>query len=158
MKLLKIFLILVIFMSLLLVLSISALPHKQEEQDEQQDLSYELTEQSNDDEINEVSSEHQFGRVLYQKKFRKPRRVRCNKYPTICHAKGSPGPHCCKKKCVNVLTDRVNCGACGKKCKYNQICCNGNCVNPSFSRGHCGGCNNRCKNGGFCAFGLCNYA
>lgn len=85
-------------------------------------------------------------------------RLTCNKFPRICQAKGGPGPYCCKKKCVNVFTDRANCGRCGKKCKYNEICCKGKCVNPSFHRRHCGGCNNRCKDGGFCAFGLCNYA
>ncbi|KAJ6706778.1 hypothetical protein OIU85_027160 [Salix viminalis] len=31
----------------------------------------------------------------------------CNKYPRVCRAKGSPGPDCCKKKCVSVLTDRA---------------------------------------------------
>ncbi|KAJ6892480.1 hypothetical protein NC651_025623 [Populus alba x Populus x berolinensis] len=80
-------------------------------------------------------------------------------FPRICQAKGSPGPHCCKKKCVNVLADRLNCGLCGKKCKYNEICCNGKCVNPSFNRRHCGACNNSCGgNGNLCVLGLCNYA
>ncbi|XP_050220170.1 stigma-specific STIG1-like protein 4 [Mercurialis annua] len=182
MKLLNIFLVLVLVTPL--VLSVSALPQEQEQEvqensndqevqeninnqelevleninDKQQegDEYHELlTEQSSDD---EVSSEHKSGRVLYQRRFWRPRRVQCNKYPWICHAWGSPGPHCCNKKCVNVLADRMNCGACGNKCKYNQTCCNGKCVNPYFSRGHCGGCNNRCKVGGFCAFGLCNYA
>ncbi|KAF2303699.1 hypothetical protein GH714_021344 [Hevea brasiliensis] len=41
----------------------------------------------------------------------------CDKYPRVCRAKGSPGPDCCKKKCVNVRTDKLNCGKCGKKCK-----------------------------------------
>ncbi|WCJ32964.1 hypothetical protein M5689_014354 [Euphorbia peplus] len=85
-------------------------------------------------------------------------RMKCNKLPTLCHARGSPGPNCCKNKCVNVLNDRNNCGQCGKKCKYSEICCHGNCVNPSFNKKHCGGCNNKCKHGHFCAFGLCNYA
>ncbi|KAK6230221.1 hypothetical protein QUC31_001739 [Theobroma cacao] len=96
------------------------------------------------------------GRSLLQKK--RTRRLTCNKFPRICHARGSPGPQCCKKKCVNILMDRLNCGKCGKKCKYNEICCKGKCVNPSFNRKHCGGCNNRCSNGELCVFGLCNYA
>ncbi|GMJ10349.1 hypothetical protein like AT1G11925 [Hibiscus trionum] len=95
-------------------------------------------------------------RSLLQKK--RSRKVTCKKFPGICHAKGSPGPTCCKKKCVNVLNDRQNCGKCGKKCKYNEVCCKGRCVNPSFNAKHCGGCNNRCGNGEFCVFGLCNYA
>ncbi|CAL1354162.1 unnamed protein product [Linum trigynum] len=93
------------------------------------------------------------------------RRKTCDKFPAICSARGSPGPHCCKKKCVDVMRDPVNCGKCGRKCKYSEICCRGRCVNPSFDRSHCGGCGNKCSaagggNGkrGFCAFGLCNYA
>ena len=86
------------------------------------------------------------------------RRLTCKRAPRVCRAKGSPGPNCCKKKCVNLFRDRRNCGKCGKKCKYNQICCNGKCVNPSFNKRHCGGCNNRCSSGGLCAFGLCSYA
>ncbi|XVE50699.1 hypothetical protein DITRI_Ditri01bG0184300 [Diplodiscus trichospermus] len=96
------------------------------------------------------------GRSLLQKK--RNFRITCNKFPKICHARGSPGPQCCKKKYVNILRDRLNCGKCGKKCKYNETCCKGKCVNPSFNRKHCGGCNNRCNNGGLCVFGLCNYA
>ncbi|KAJ9153810.1 hypothetical protein P3X46_027212 [Hevea brasiliensis] len=155
MKYFRVFLILVVVMTL--VLSIAALPLKEEIEHQEDDdiIDMELNEQS--DETTKFSSEHGFGRILTQKK-RKARQMTCNKFPRICHAKGSPGPYCCKKKCVNVLTDRFNCGACGKKCKYNQICCNGKCVNPSFNRRHCGVCNNRCKNRGFCAFGLCNYA
>ncbi|EEF32914.1 stigma-specific STIG1-like protein 1 [Ricinus communis] len=153
MKLLRILLVLVLVMAL--IFTVAALPTEQDQ--EQEDTDYDLSEQSYD-EANEFSSEHRFGRILAQKKLRKARRVRCNKFPRICHAKGSPGPYCCKKKCVNVLTDRLNCGACGKKCKYNQMCCNGKCINPFFNRRHCGGCNNRCNSGEFCAFGLCNYA
>ncbi|KAK9089730.1 hypothetical protein Scep_028812 [Stephania cephalantha] len=114
---------------------------------------------ADDDDSSEYSSSlHDHSRFLAQKKPKRPRRLTCNKFPRICGAKGSPGPHCCKKRCVNVLIDRNNCGMCGKKCKYNQICCGGKCVNPSFNKKHCGGCNNRCESGGFCAFGLCNYA
>ncbi|KAA8520126.1 hypothetical protein F0562_014382 [Nyssa sinensis] len=56
----------------------------------------------------------------------KPRAtMTCDKYPRVCSAKGSPGPDCCKKNCVNVMTDKLNCGMCGKKCKYSEICCKG---------------------------------
>ncbi|OWM83386.1 hypothetical protein CDL15_Pgr012867 [Punica granatum] len=67
-------------------------------------------------------------------------KMTCNKYPRICRKKGSPGPDCCKKKCVNVKTDRLNCGKCGRKCKYNKICCKGKCVNPMTDRKNCGAC------------------
>ncbi|OMO67007.1 Stigma-specific protein Stig1 [Corchorus capsularis] len=84
--------------------------------------------------------------------------VQCDKFPRICRLKNSPGPDCCKKKCVNVKTDRFNCGMCGHKCKYAEICCKGQCVNASFDKRNCGGCNNKCKKGEFCAYGMCNYA
>ncbi|PON91273.1 Stigma-specific protein [Trema orientale] len=82
----------------------------------------------------------------------------CDKFPRVCGLKGSKGPDCCKKKCVNVKTDRLNCGMCGYKCKYTEICCKGKCVNSSFDRRHCGRCNNKCKKGQFCAYGMCDYA
>ncbi|PIN12757.1 hypothetical protein CDL12_14623 [Handroanthus impetiginosus] len=86
------------------------------------------------------------------------RSMKCNNYPRICHAKGSPGPDCCKKRCVNVLKDRFNCGKCGHKCKFSEICCKGKCVNPWIDKKHCGGCNNKCKKGSKCMFGMCSYA
>ncbi|XAR65678.1 hypothetical protein NMG60_11009864 [Bertholletia excelsa] len=85
-------------------------------------------------------------------------KMTCDKYPRICAAKGSPGPDCCRKKCVDVMEDRMNCGRCGKKCKYWEICCEGECVNPSINKKHCGSCNNKCKRGSSCAYGICNYA
>ncbi|PON52129.1 Stigma-specific protein [Parasponia andersonii] len=65
----------------------------------------------------------------------------CEKFPRVCRLKRSIGLDCCKKKCVNVKTDRLNCGMCGYKCgykcKYTEICCKGKCVNSSFDRRHC---------------------
>ena len=82
----------------------------------------------------------------------------CDKFPRVCRLKGSAGPDCCKKKCVNVKKDRLNCGMCGYKCKYSEICCKGNCVNASFDKRNCGGCNNKCKKGEYCVYGMCSYA
>lgn len=83
----------------------------------------------------------------------------CDKFPRVCGTiKNSPGPDCCKKKCVNVKKDRLNCGMCGYKCKYTEICCRGKCVNASFDKRHCGGCNKKCKDGEFCVYGMCSYA
>ncbi|KAI3466548.1 hypothetical protein Pfo_023211 [Paulownia fortunei] len=84
--------------------------------------------------------------------------ITCDKYPRICVAKGSLGPDCCNKQCVNVMIDRVNCGMCVKKCKYQEICCEGLCVNPSFDGKNCGKCNNRCNSGSSCLYGMCSYA
>ncbi|KAE8700454.1 F-box/RNI/FBD-like domains-containing protein [Hibiscus syriacus] len=82
----------------------------------------------------------------------------CNEYPRVCGVVGSPGPDCCKRRCVNVEKDRLNCGKCGRKCKHTEICCNGNCVNPMSDKWHCGGCNNGCDKGSKCLFGMCSYA
>nr|XP_009764581.1 PREDICTED: uncharacterized protein LOC104216261 [Nicotiana sylvestris] len=85
-------------------------------------------------------------------------RITCNINPIICWAKGSLGPFCCNKKCVNVLNDKENCGFCGKNCKYNETCCKGQCVNTLFHKRHCGSCNNKCKSDSSCAYGMCSYA
>ncbi|KAK4360432.1 hypothetical protein RND71_019384 [Anisodus tanguticus] len=82
----------------------------------------------------------------------------CDKYPRVCATKGSRGPDCCKKQCVNVLNDRSNCGKCGNKCKYSEICCKGRCVNTYDDKRNCGKCNNACKKGSSCSYGMCNYA
>ncbi|KAB2597011.1 hypothetical protein D8674_039770 [Pyrus ussuriensis x Pyrus communis] len=77
---------------------------------------------------------------------------------SVCRATGSAGRDCCKKKCVDTNTDRVNCGMCGKKCKYGETCCKGKCVNPRSDKKNCGSCNNKCKKGSSCVYGLCSYA
>ncbi|XP_031394937.1 LOW QUALITY PROTEIN: stigma-specific STIG1-like protein 1 [Punica granatum] len=83
----------------------------------------------------------------------------CDKYPEICRVKGSPGRNCCSKKCVDLKTDRLNCGKCGYKCKYSEICCKGKCVNPMSDKKHCGVCNNKCRHKkGKCVYGMCSYA
>ncbi|XP_057755345.1 stigma-specific STIG1-like protein 1 [Arachis stenosperma] len=82
----------------------------------------------------------------------------CNKYPRVCRVAGSQGPDCCHKKCVNVSTDRNNCGRCGKKCKYSQLCCKGKCVNHMVDKHHCGICGNKCSKGDSCIYGICSYA
>ncbi|XP_059655137.1 stigma-specific STIG1-like protein 1 [Cornus florida] len=82
----------------------------------------------------------------------------CDKYPRVCAAKGSPGRDCCNKQCVNVMSDELNCGKCGKKCKYSELCCQGQCVNPSVDEKNCGKCNKKCKKGSSCVYGMCSYA
>ncbi|XP_021293933.1 stigma-specific STIG1-like protein 1 [Herrania umbratica] len=82
----------------------------------------------------------------------------CDKNPKVCLTEGSQGPSCCRKKCVDLKTDKFNCGKCGKKCNYSKICCKGKCVNPLSNQKHCGGCNNSCGNGNACLYGMCSYA
>ncbi|KAL5578769.1 hypothetical protein UlMin_011211 [Ulmus minor] len=97
------------------------------------------------------------GRFLAQQVRTTPTQT-CDKFPRVCRAKGSSGPDCCSKQCVDVSKDKLNCGKCGKKCKYSEICCQGNCVNSSVDKKHCGRCNNSCGRGNSCSFGLCSYA
>ncbi|KAM5568174.1 stigma-specific STIG1-like protein 1 [Rosa sericea] len=83
----------------------------------------------------------------------------CDKNPKVCRAAAnSPKSHCCHNKCVDVKTDRLNCGKCGVKCKHAEICCNGHVVHTMSDKKHCGNCDNHCKRGGSCAFGMCSYA
>ncbi|XP_057537630.1 stigma-specific STIG1-like protein 1 [Amaranthus tricolor] len=85
-------------------------------------------------------------------------RLTCDKFPRVCHVKGSPGPDCCWKKCVNVKIDNLNCGMCGRRCRFPETCCNGRCINTLYDRKNCGGCKNKCQRGSFCYNGMCSYA
>ena len=82
----------------------------------------------------------------------------CDEFPPLCRRKSSPGPDCCKKKCVNIGKDPNNCGQCGRKCKHGDICCRGHCVNPSVDPLNCGRCGNKCKKWETCLYGMCSYA
>ncbi|KAG6639047.1 stigma-specific STIG1-like protein 2 [Carya illinoinensis] len=83
----------------------------------------------------------------------------CDKYPKVCgENKGSPGPDCCQKRCADLMKDRLNCGECGKKCKYSELCCKGKCVNPMSTKQHCGSCGNNCDKESLCTYGICGYA
>ncbi|KAJ9689675.1 hypothetical protein PVL29_012388 [Vitis rotundifolia] len=107
-------------------------------------------------ESEELSSFHGNDRRFLAHTFREV--MTCDKYPRVCRARGRPGPDCCKKKCVNVTMDRLNCGRCGKKCRYSEMCCEGQCVETLYNQRHCGRCNNRCKKGSYCVYGMCSYA
>ncbi|KAF6173261.1 hypothetical protein GIB67_026956 [Kingdonia uniflora] len=82
----------------------------------------------------------------------------CNKNYSVCKAEGSPGSTCCNNKCIDLKTDKNNCGACKKKCKYTEACCRGQRVNLTFDKRHCGKCGNKCAPGGYCIYGMCDYA
>ena len=82
----------------------------------------------------------------------------CEVYPKLCRDKNSLGPNCCNKQCVNLMTNKLNGGKCGKKVHYSEMCCQGKCVNPSSDETHCGQCNNKCNKRNSCEYGLCSYA
>ncbi|XP_047307314.1 protein GRIM REAPER-like [Impatiens glandulifera] len=93
--------------------------------------------------------------------------VNCNLYSSnrrvrVCNGvsvnKGTGLLYCCKKHCRNVLSDRNNCGKCGKKCKQCERCCKGKCTNVGNNKSNCGKCGHKCKRGLPCAYGICGYA
>ena len=104
----------------------------------------------------ELSSLRRFSHALGRYDPRAP--MTCDKLPRVCRAKGSPGRDCCRKRCVNAKTDNLNCGECGKKCRYGEACCGGKCVNVLYDRKNCGRCKNKCSKESFCQFGMCSYA
>ncbi|XVF70721.1 hypothetical protein PTKIN_Ptkin11bG0185300 [Pterospermum kingtungense] len=82
----------------------------------------------------------------------------CHKDNEVCYVQGGHNSTCCNNKCVNLVTDSNNCGACKNKCKFTAVCCRGKCVNTSFDKRHCGACNHRCEKGQYCVYGMCGYA
>lgn len=81
----------------------------------------------------------------------------CHKDNEVCTLQGTNST-CCNNKCMDLSTDKKNCGACKKKCKYTETCCRGECVDITYDKRHCGECNNACSPGGYCIYGLCDYA
>ncbi|RWW50228.1 hypothetical protein BHE74_00043539 [Ensete ventricosum] len=96
------------------------------------------------------------GRLLDERSLRAA--ATCSEFPRMCHAKGSPGPDCCRRRCADVRTDSLNCGRCGRRCRYGWACCRGRCVNIMYDAKNCGGCRRRCPKGSFCTYGMCSYA
>ncbi|KAK2394189.1 hypothetical protein QL285_056047 [Trifolium repens] len=109
-------------------------------------------------EMEEPNSSHQGTSKFFLSRKQNRVSLTCDKYPKVCLVKGSAGPDCCNKKCVNFTRDMFNCGRCGKKCSFPKICCEGKCVNPRSNKKHCGKCGNKCDNRGSCVYGMCSYA
>ncbi|KAG9442721.1 hypothetical protein H6P81_018575 [Aristolochia fimbriata] len=105
---------LIIALSLLMAHATAASGHEEEDEEEE----------GEEKEMIEAGSTsfRGFGSFLPQNKHT------CKRDPSICFVKGSPGPFCCKKVCVDVKVDRRNCGGCKNKCKKKDICCSGRCV------------------------------
>lgn len=161
MKFIKIFLVFSVFVALTVTKTLSNTllkqnPFDSDENDDNTALNeaYDYIPVKNDGK--EPTSLQGARRILVQKY--RPSVMTCDKYPRVCRTKGSSGPDCCKKKCVNVTIDKNNCGKCGKKCKYSEICCKGKCANPMIDRKNCGGCSNKCNKKSSCLYGMCSYA
>ncbi len=82
-----------------------------------------------------------------------------------CGAKES-----CSNVCIDLMTDKENCGQCGTTCAGAQVCaggkcaqqcpnngllCSSACVNAKFDNTNCGACGKTCKPGEVCSQGGC---
>jgi len=72
----------------------------------------------------------------------------------------STGQTCCFLgpigTCQSLLTDSLNCGACGNLCPLTApLCCSGKCVNTLSDSKNCGGCGRVCDVP--CFLGQCKY-
>lgn len=82
----------------------------------------------------------------------------CSTTPGICgQGEFPPRTMCCGNRCVDVTTDRDNCGLCGFRCLFNFQCCNRFCVNINLSPLNCGACGRACPFGSLCLFGRCAF-
>jgi hypothetical protein len=76
----------------------------------------------------------------------------------------------CGGTCVDLMTDRGNCGGCGRSCAAVEICadgecviecpsgqtqCGGSCVDTQSDHDHCGGCGRSCAADEVCNEGDC---
>ncbi|ESW18501.1 hypothetical protein PHAVU_006G046600 [Phaseolus vulgaris] len=83
----------------------------------------------------------------------------CGRRPWVCREGEFPRRSlCCWNRCVNVSSDKNNCGLCGIRCPFNWQCCRGLCRNINFSSSNCGKCGQRCPYRVRCSFGVCGYA
>ncbi|GLJ22315.1 hypothetical protein SUGI_0419970 [Cryptomeria japonica] len=73
------------------------------------------------------------------------------------YRRDSSNMKCCKYKCVDVSSNRYNCGQCGVKCFFGWKCCNGVCAHLKSDIYNCGRCNYACSRGARCFFGMCDY-
>ncbi|TKY57317.1 GRIM REAPER [Spatholobus suberectus] len=84
--------------------------------------------------------------------------IGCAGMPLICsRGEFPPRSICCGDHCVDVTTDRDNCGLCGFRCPLNRQCCNRFCTNTNLNIFNCGRCGRVCPVGRLCIFGLCAY-
>ncbi|XP_057753884.1 stigma-specific STIG1-like protein 1 [Arachis stenosperma] len=108
--------------------------------------------ETNNNEINEEpNSVRGTSRFLLQRSSKAT--VTCDKNPKVCDS-----TNCCNNKCVELSTDELNCGRCGKKCGHSKMCCEGKCVIPMTNEKHCGKCGNKCDSKSSCVYGMCSYA
>ena len=84
--------------------------------------------------------------------------IGCRGRPLICsRGEFPPRSMCCGDRCVDVTSDRENCGLCGVRCTFNRQCCNRLCLNTNLNLFNCGRCGRVCPFGRLCVFGSCAF-
>lgn len=66
------------------------------------------------------------------------------------------GPGCDKcggATCLDLKTDKMNCGTCGNAC--SDVCCNGVCIDTTNDSANCGSCGMACTGGNTCCSSAC---
>jgi len=69
------------------------------------------------------------------------------------------GGACCDGSCVDTMTDKANCGACGKACTGDGVCCTGGCATLASDAPNCGMCGMACSTSHIaaaCSAGACS--
>ncbi|KAF3453418.1 hypothetical protein FNV43_RR03858 [Rhamnella rubrinervis] len=154
----KIMLIMAMTMALSITLTMRIIVNQQEEEEPPIFMSSKELHATNKEDKVLVLPSKRVSRFLKEEK--NPRAAdHCHKDNEICYLiDGAKNTTCCNNKCMDLSTDKNNCGACKKKCKYTETCCRGECVNIAYDKRHCGECNHRCHTGEYCVFGMCGYA
>ncbi|KAK9689225.1 hypothetical protein RND81_09G044400 [Saponaria officinalis] len=96
----------------------------------------------------------------YQNKRSNPKAAdHCHKDNEMCnHLVYGKNSTCCNNKCMDLMEDKNNCGACKNKGKFTQQCCGRQCVDLCYDQRNCGSCNNKFLIGQYPIYGMCDYA
>jgi hypothetical protein len=87
-----------------------------------------------------------------------PANFACQAGRCVCDANSdcASGQNCCGGSCIDIRSDRNNCGACGNVCASGQTCCSGTCRNLTNDFNNCGSCGRSCgSNSNRCTNSAC---
>ncbi|KAK7385971.1 hypothetical protein VNO78_31984 [Psophocarpus tetragonolobus] len=84
--------------------------------------------------------------------------IGCEGRPEVCsRGEFPPRSLCCGNRCVDVTSDRDNCGLCEIRCLFTFQCCNRLCINTNLDIFNCGMCGRACAAGRPCILGICAF-